>query len=240
MAFHCNNAIAWQSSKCQEVNFGQFSITWTGNVDGMYSLFLFVRIRWSSMSPLRQFKRMPMEVVMKLEKKEEFAWERLYDLNHTEIGELIRNPKMGKTIHRFVHQFPKLELTTHIQPISRWTLVWEWCVSLYWVSFVRRSSLKVELTITPDFQWDEKVHGHSQVCNSAVREVAWSRRIAVILFGSSPLSCFWNSNYNGFVSRPFLLLHVFHHVYMYLEARRTLYSWLTLAIGEVLRTRLQL
>ena len=72
------------------------------------------------MSPLRQFKRMPMEVVMKLEKKEEFAWERLYDLNHTEIGELIRNPKMGKTIHRFVHQFPKLELTTHIQPISRY------------------------------------------------------------------------------------------------------------------------
>jgi pre-mRNA-splicing helicase BRR2 len=86
---------------------------------------------------------MPMEVVMKLEKKEEFAWERLYDLNHIDIGELIRNPKMGKTIHRFVHQFPKLELTTHIQPISR-------------------SSLKVELTITPDFQWDEKVHGHSQ------------------------------------------------------------------------------
>ena len=27
-----------------------------------------------------------------------------------------------------------------------------------------RSSLKVELTIAPDFQWDEKVHGHSQVC----------------------------------------------------------------------------
>eukprot|EP00118_Oscarella_pearsei_P003355 m.13994 g.13994 ORF g.13994 m.13994 type:complete len:2136 (+) comp25397_c0_seq1:78-6485(+) len=98
---------------------------------------------WSSMSPLRQFRRMPMEVVVKLEKKEEFAWERLYDLNHTEIGELIRNPKMGKTIHKFVHQFPKLDLATHIQPITR-------------------STLKVELTITPDFQWDEKIHGHSQ------------------------------------------------------------------------------
>ena len=26
-----------------------------------------------------------------------------------------------------------------------------------------RSTLQVELTITPDFQWDEKVHGHSEV-----------------------------------------------------------------------------
>ena len=26
-----------------------------------------------------------------------------------------------------------------------------------------RSTLQVELTITPDFQWDEKVHGTSEV-----------------------------------------------------------------------------
>lgn len=47
-------------------------------------------------------------------------------------------PKMGKTIHKYVHLFPKLELSVHLQPITR-------------------STLKVELTITPDFQWDEKV-----------------------------------------------------------------------------------
>lgn len=52
-------------------------------------------------------------------------------------GELIRMPKMGKTIHKYVHLFPKLELSVHLQPITR-------------------STLKVELTITPDFQWDEK------------------------------------------------------------------------------------
>lgn len=45
---------------------------------------------------------------------------------------------MGKTIHKYVHQFPKLDLAVHIQPITR-------------------STLKVELTITPDFQWDDKV-----------------------------------------------------------------------------------
>lgn len=54
------------------------------------------------------------------------------------VGELIRMPKMGKTIHKYVHLFPKLELSVHLQPITR-------------------STLKVELTITPDFQWDEKV-----------------------------------------------------------------------------------
>ena len=95
------------------------------------------------MSPLRQFKRIPEEVIKKIEKKN-FPWERLYDLNHTEIGELVRLPKVGKTIHKFVHQFPKLELAVHIQPITR-------------------STLRVELTITPDFQWDDKIHGHSEV-----------------------------------------------------------------------------
>lgn len=58
-------------------------------------------------------------------------------------GELIRMPKMGKTIHKYVHQFPKLDLAVHLQPITR-------------------STLKVELTITPDFQWDDKVRNYSQ------------------------------------------------------------------------------
>ena len=92
------------------------------------------------MTPLRQFrmkKEVQEEVVKKIEKKN-FPWERFYDLNHNEIGELVRMPKLGKTIHKYVHQFPKLELSVHIQPIIR-------------------STLKVELTITPDFQWDDKV-----------------------------------------------------------------------------------
>ncbi|CAD7082565.1 unnamed protein product [Hermetia illucens] len=100
------------------------------------------RRMWQSMSPLRQFKKMPEEIAKKIEKKN-FPWERLYDLEPNEIGELIRVPKLGKTIHKFIHQFPKLELSTHIQPITR-------------------STLRVELTITPDFQWEEKVHGQSE------------------------------------------------------------------------------
>ncbi|XP_073981817.1 U5 small nuclear ribonucleoprotein l(3)72Ab [Rhodnius prolixus] len=100
------------------------------------------RRMWQSMTPLRQFKKIPEEVLKKIEKKS-IPWERLFDLGPNEIGELIRIPKLGKTIHRYIHQFPKFELSTHIQPITR-------------------STLKVELMITPDFQWESKVHGDSE------------------------------------------------------------------------------
>ena len=87
---------------------------------------------WQSMTPLRQFRKMPEEYVKKIEKKN-FPWERLYDLGPNEIGELIRAPKLGRSVHKFVHQFPKLDLVSHIQPITR-------------------STLRMELTLTPDFQ----------------------------------------------------------------------------------------
>ncbi|XP_057777180.1 DExH-box ATP-dependent RNA helicase DExH12-like [Salvia miltiorrhiza] len=95
---------------------------------------------WSVQTPLRQFHGIPNEILMKLEKKD-LSWERYYDLSSQEIGELVRFPKMGRTLHRCIHQFPKLNLVAHVQPITR-------------------SVLKVELTITPDFQWDDKVHGY--------------------------------------------------------------------------------
>ncbi|KDP36726.1 hypothetical protein JCGZ_08017 [Jatropha curcas] len=95
---------------------------------------------WSVQTPLRQFNGIPNEILMKLEKKD-LAWERFYDLSSQEIGELIRFPKMGRTLHKFIHQFPKLNLAAHVQPITR-------------------TVLRIELTITPDFQWEDKVHGY--------------------------------------------------------------------------------
>ncbi|CAD6222866.1 unnamed protein product [Miscanthus lutarioriparius] len=95
---------------------------------------------WSVQTPLRQFTGIPKEILMKLEKKE-LAWERYYDLSSQEIGELIRYPKMGRQLHKCIHQLPKLNLSAHVQPITR-------------------TVLGFELTITPDFQWDDKVHGY--------------------------------------------------------------------------------
>ncbi|KAI8532460.1 hypothetical protein RHMOL_Rhmol11G0215900 [Rhododendron molle] len=94
---------------------------------------------WSVQTPLRQFQGIPNEILMKLEKKD-IAWERYYDLSSQELGELICFPKMGRKLHKFIHQFPKLNLTAQVQPITR-------------------TVLRVQLTITPDFQWEDKVHG---------------------------------------------------------------------------------
>lgn len=50
---------------------------------------------------------------------------------------------MGKVLHKFIHQFPRLELMPYVQPITR-------------------SCIKIELTIEIDFQWDFKLHGKSE------------------------------------------------------------------------------
>lgn len=95
---------------------------------------------WNVQTPLRQFTGIPNEILMKLEKKD-MAWDRYYDLSSQEIGELIRYAKMGRQLHRNIHQLPKVNLAAHVQPITR-------------------TILSVELTITPDFQWEDKIHGY--------------------------------------------------------------------------------
>lgn len=69
-------------------------------------------------TPLRQFKGIPKEMLSRLEKKD-LAWERYYDLSAIELGELTRFPKLGKQLHRYVHLFPKLDLSATVQPITR-------------------------------------------------------------------------------------------------------------------------
>ncbi|KAJ9550083.1 hypothetical protein OSB04_022626 [Centaurea solstitialis] len=95
---------------------------------------------WSVQTPLRQFHGIKNDILMKLEKKD-LAWERYYDLSSQELGELVRAPKLGRNLHRCIHQFPKLNLAAHVQPITR-------------------TILRVALTITPDFQWEDKIHGY--------------------------------------------------------------------------------
>ena len=74
-----------------------------------------------------------------------------------EFGEQIRMPKLGKTIHKYVHQFPKLELVSHIQPITR-------------------SKFQMELTLTPDFQWDRMRRSTETVRHSGSSWRTWTER----------------------------------------------------------------
>ncbi|MCL7022186.1 hypothetical protein MKW94_029915 [Papaver nudicaule] len=93
---------------------------------------------WNVQTPLRQFKGIPKDILAKMEIY--FTWEQYYDLSSPEIGNLVSQPKLGKLLHKYIHQVPKLNLAAHILPITR-------------------TVLRVELTITPDFLWEDRVHG---------------------------------------------------------------------------------
>ncbi|GAB1311291.1 Pre-mRNA-splicing helicase BRR2 [Madurella fahalii] len=94
---------------------------------------------WPTMSPLRQFPTCPAEIVRKAERME-VPFSSYFDLDPPRMGELLGLPKAGKTVCALVAKFPRLEIQAQVQPMTR-------------------SILRVELTITPNFEWDVDVHG---------------------------------------------------------------------------------
>lgn len=112
-----------------------------------------VEIRmWSSMTPLRQFRGINEEILRKIEKKEQFTWEHFYNMTPQEIGEVVKFAKMGKTIHKLVHQFPRLELKAFVQPITR-------------------TCVKIGLEVIVDFQWNPQIHGFAETFHCIVEDV---------------------------------------------------------------------
>ena len=97
---------------------------------------------WPTMTPLRQFHGCPKEVVQKAEKID-VPWSAYFDLDPPRMGELLGMPKFGKSVCNLVSRFPRLEVQAQVQPVTR-------------------SMLRIELTITPNFEWDETVHGTSE------------------------------------------------------------------------------
>lgn len=100
------------------------------------------RRMWPTMSPLRQFPACPQEILKKVEKID-VPWTSYFDLDPPRMGELLGMPKAGRNVCSLVQQFPRLEVQAQVQPITR-------------------SMLRVELTLTPNFEWDESVHGAAQ------------------------------------------------------------------------------
>uniref|UniRef100_A0A7S2ZN48 Uncharacterized protein n=1 Tax=Rhodosorus marinus TaxID=101924 RepID=A0A7S2ZN48_9RHOD len=102
------------------------------------------RRQWATQTPLRQFgKVLPStlseDVLRKIERKD-IEFERYYDLEPEEIGELLRNSKMGRVVHKMVHYLPRMDVQAQIQPVTR-------------------STLRIELILTPDFEYTPRVHG---------------------------------------------------------------------------------
>ncbi|XP_041352458.1 activating signal cointegrator 1 complex subunit 3-like [Gigantopelta aegis] len=94
---------------------------------------------WGFQHPLRQFMILTHEILEKLERSR-LTIDRLKEMTPQEIGHMIHHVKMGGVVKKCVSHLPCLDLDANIQPITR-------------------TVLRVRLTITPDFKWDDKVHG---------------------------------------------------------------------------------
>ncbi|MCJ1252671.1 DEIH-box ATPase [Lignoscripta atroalba] len=97
---------------------------------------------WPTMSPLRQFPMCPRDIIQKAERID-VPWSSYFDLDPPRMGELLGMPKAGKNVCNFVQKFPRLEVQAQVQPMTR-------------------SMLRVELTISPNFEWDESLHGAAE------------------------------------------------------------------------------
>ncbi|RKU42759.1 DEIH-box ATPase [Coniochaeta pulveracea] len=97
---------------------------------------------WPTMTPLRQFPNCAREIIQKAERID-VPFTSYFDLDPPRMGELLGMPKAGRTVCGLVAKFPRLEVNAQVQPMTR-------------------SMLRVELVITPNFEWDEAVHGLSE------------------------------------------------------------------------------
>jgi len=97
---------------------------------------------WPTMTPLRQFPSCPRDIIQKAERID-VPWMNYFDLDPPRMGELLGLPRAGKTVCSLVSKFPRLEVQAQVQPMTR-------------------SMLRVELTITPKFEWDDEVHGAAE------------------------------------------------------------------------------
>ncbi|KAL7572112.1 hypothetical protein ACA910_001749 [Epithemia clementina (nom. ined.)] len=107
---------------------------------------------WRSQSPLRQFPNVPEVVARKLERKSDIEWDRYTDLTASDLGELVGVPKLGRGLHKLVNQYPRLEVSAQIQPITR-------------------SLLRVEATLVPAFHFDIDIHGYQQLFHIFIEDV---------------------------------------------------------------------
>lgn len=97
---------------------------------------------WPTMSPLRQFPNCPRDIVQKAERID-VPWSSYFGLDPPNMGELLGMPKAGKLVCQLVNKFPRLELEATPRPVTR-------------------SMLRIELTLRPNFEWDDQLHGASE------------------------------------------------------------------------------
>ncbi|KAI9005728.1 Sec63 Brl domain-containing protein [Hyaloraphidium curvatum] len=98
---------------------------------------------WRFENFLAQFD-VPYEIITKLEEKPQGSQlEALRDMDTAELGAWIRHKKYAGTLKRMVSEFPRLDLEVSVAPITR-------------------TVLRISLDVTPDFLWNDRVHGGAE------------------------------------------------------------------------------
>uniref|UniRef100_A0A8C7XBM4 Activating signal cointegrator 1 complex subunit 3 n=1 Tax=Oryzias sinensis TaxID=183150 RepID=A0A8C7XBM4_9TELE len=94
---------------------------------------------WGFAHPLRQFPNLSHIVLNRLEEKK-LTVDKLKEMRKDEIGHMLHHVNIGLTVKQCVHQIPSILMEASIQPITR-------------------TVLRVRLMVTPDFRWNDQVHG---------------------------------------------------------------------------------
>ncbi|XP_068602904.1 activating signal cointegrator 1 complex subunit 3 [Brachionichthys hirsutus] len=94
---------------------------------------------WGFSHPLRQFASLSHVVLNRLEEKN-LTVDKLKEMKKDEIGHMLHHVNMGLNVKQCAHQIPSIAVEASIQPITR-------------------TVLRVRLIITPDFRWNDQVHG---------------------------------------------------------------------------------
>uniref|UniRef100_A0A665WR59 Activating signal cointegrator 1 complex subunit 3 n=1 Tax=Echeneis naucrates TaxID=173247 RepID=A0A665WR59_ECHNA len=94
---------------------------------------------WGFSHPLRQFPNLSHVVLNRLEEKK-LSLDKLKEMRKDEIGHMLHHVNIGLTVKQCVHQIPSITMEASIQPITR-------------------TVLRVRLLVTPDFRWNDQVHG---------------------------------------------------------------------------------
>ncbi|XP_054270395.1 activating signal cointegrator 1 complex subunit 3 [Macrosteles quadrilineatus] len=99
----------------------------------------FERRQWFFESEMRQFTILGQDIIDKIERNNLCVFD-LRDMDAKAIGVILRHAKMGETVKRCASEFPLVEIDASLHPITR-------------------TILRIRLTITADFKWNDRVHG---------------------------------------------------------------------------------
>lgn len=98
---------------------------------------------WPFDHPFHQFD-LPQPVLKNLDEKlPSSSLETMREMEPAELGQLVHNQRMGKTLSKLIDNFPTLSLEAEIAPLNR-------------------DVLRIRLCLYPEFAWNDRHHGGSE------------------------------------------------------------------------------